>query len=67
VPIKFKDNETALKVNEKTREFLQIPFLHRVRDNWIDIALPLELGESLNRASMRGGRFEALVRGGSIP
>lgn len=64
VPIKFKDNETALEVNEKTREFLQIPFLHRVRDNWIDIALPLELGESLNRASMRGERFEALVRGG---
>lgn len=64
VPVKFKDNETASKVNEKAREILQSPVLHRVRDNWVDIALPLELGESLNRASMRGEKFEALVRGG---
>ncbi|MCE8422792.1 MAG: DUF169 domain-containing protein [Candidatus Methanoperedens sp.] len=64
LPVKFKDNETAVKANEKAREFLQIPFLHRVRDNWMDIALPLELGENLNRACMRGEKFEALVRGG---
>ncbi len=64
VPVKFKDNETASKVNEKAREILQSPVLHRVRDNWVDIALPLDLGESLNRASMKGEKFEALVRGG---
>ncbi|MFZ2410921.1 MAG: hypothetical protein WAW23_05075, partial [Candidatus Methanoperedens sp.] len=64
VPVKFKDNETASKANEKAREMLEKPLLHRVRDNWVDIALPLELGETLNRASMRGEKFEAIVRGG---
>jgi len=64
VPVKFKDGETAMKVNEKAREMLQAPLLHRVRENWVDIALPLELGETLNRASMRGGKFEAMVKGG---
>ncbi|MCZ7372750.1 MAG: DUF169 domain-containing protein [Candidatus Methanoperedens sp.] len=64
VPVKFKDRETASRVNEKAHEFLQLPLLHRVRDNWIDIALPLELGESLNRASMRGEKFDALVKSG---
>ncbi len=64
VPVKFKDNETASKVDEKAKEMLEKPLLHRVRDNWVDIALPLELGETLNRASMRGEKFEAVVRGG---
>ncbi len=64
VPVKFKDNETASAVNEKAGELLQAPLLHRVRDNWVDIALPIELGETLNRASMRGEKFEALIRGG---
>ncbi len=64
VPVKYKDKETALKADEKAREVLQLPLLHRVRDNWIDIALPLELGESLARASMRGEKFEALIKSG---
>jgi uncharacterized protein (DUF169 family) len=64
VPVKFKDNETASKANEKAKGILEKPLLHRVRDNWVDIALPLDLGETLNRASMRGGKFEAIVRGG---
>jgi hypothetical protein len=51
-------------VNEKAHEFLQMPVLHRVRDNWVDIALPLDLGETLNRASMKGEKFEAIVRDG---
>lgn len=64
VPVKYKDSETASKVNEKAREFLQSPVLHRARENWIDIALPIELGENLNRASMRGEKFEALIKEG---
>ncbi len=64
VPVKFRDNETASGVDEDARELLQPPVLHRVRENWMDIALPLDLGEPLNRASMRGEKFEALVRGG---
>jgi hypothetical protein len=64
VPVKFKDNETASKVDEKAKDILEKPLLHRVRDNWVDIALPLDLGETLNRASMRGEKFEAIVRGG---
>ncbi len=64
VPVKFRDSQTASKVNENARELLQAPVLHRVRDNWVDIVLALDLGESLNRASTRGGKFEALVRDG---
>lgn len=64
VPIKFKDSETASAVNDKAKEIIEAPLLHRVRDNWIDIALPLDLGETLNRASMRGERFEALIKNG---
>lgn len=64
VPIKFRDSETASRMNEKAYEILQKPFLHRVRDNWVDVALPLELGETLNRASMRGEKFEVLVKSG---
>ncbi len=64
VPVKFKDGQTASNMNEKAREILQSPVLHRARDNWVDIALPIELGENLNRASIRGEKFEALVRGG---
>ncbi len=64
VPVKFKDNETASRVNEKALELFQRPLLHRLRDNWVDIVLPLDLGETLNRASMRGEKFEALVKGG---
>ena len=64
IPVKFKDGETASKANEKAGEILEKPLLHRVRDNCVDIALPLDLGETLNRASMRGEKFEALVRSG---
>jgi uncharacterized protein (DUF169 family) len=64
IPLKFKDNETASRANEKAGEILEKPMLHRVRDNWVDIALPLDLGETLNRASMRGEKFEALVKSG---
>ncbi len=64
VPVKFKNSETAARVNEKARELLQMPVLHRVRDNWVDIALLLELGETLNRASMRGEKFERIIKSG---
>ncbi len=64
VPVKFRDSEIAAKVNAKAHEFIQLPVLHRVRDNWMDIALPLDLGETLNRASMRGEKFETLVKSG---
>lgn len=64
IPVKFKDNETSSKVNESVKELLQKPLLHGVRGNWIDIVLPVYLGETLNRASMRGEKFEAIVRSG---
>ncbi len=64
IPVKFRDSETAIKVNEKASEMLEKPMLHRVRDNWVDIALPLDLGETLNRARMRGEKFEKLVKVG---
>jgi uncharacterized protein (DUF169 family) len=64
IPVKFRDKETASKANEIAEGILQKPLLHGVRENWVDIVLPIDLGETLNRACMRGERFEALVKGG---
>ncbi|VVB96130.1 putative ArCR [uncultured archaeon] len=64
IPVKFRDSATAAGANQIAEKLLEKPMLHRVRDNWVDIALPLELGEALNRASMRGEKFETLIKGG---
>lgn len=64
IPVKFKDGKAAARANEKANEILQKPLLHGVRENWVDVALPVDLGETLNRASMRGGKFEALMKNG---
>jgi len=62
VPLKYKDKSSAEAAVNVAGKLLSDPVLHRTRDNWLDIALPVELGETLGRASMRGERFEALIR-----
>lgn len=64
LPVRLKDRETAARVDSIAMETLGKPILHRARENWLDIALPLELGESLSKASMRGEKFEAIVKNG---
>lgn len=61
VPVKFRDAEAATRAAEAASEVLEYPLLFQQRDNWIDVALPVELGESINRAAMRGDRFNTLV------
>jgi uncharacterized protein (DUF169 family) len=64
VPIKYSDTESARKAEKLAEELLQKPVLHRVRDNWLDVAITVELEENLNRAAMRREKFESLLTGG---
>ncbi|MFQ6121306.1 MAG: hypothetical protein ACE5KE_15625, partial [Methanosarcinales archaeon] len=61
IPVKLKNEDIDLN---KINSILQKPLLYGFRGNWIDIALTIELKESLNRASMRGDKFEALIKDG---
>jgi ABC-type sugar transport system substrate-binding protein len=64
VPIKYKDNDNAKRAEETVEDLLQKPVLHRVRDNWLDVAIVVDLEENLNRAAMRKEKFESLLTGG---
>lgn len=64
VPVKFKDADAATNANEVASGLFEEPMFHRTRDNWVDVVLLVELGESINRAAMRGEKFNALVKGG---
>ena len=35
-----------------------------LRDNWVDLAILVEFGESINRAAMRGDKFTAFIQDG---
>ncbi|MCL7475534.1 MAG: DUF169 domain-containing protein [Methanosarcinales archaeon] len=64
VPVKFKDAEAAMSALDVAAEVFEDPMLFGQRDNWIDVALPVDLGESINRAVMRGEKFNSLVKKG---
>jgi len=56
--------DAAKHANEIASGLFEEPMFHRTRDNWVDVVLLVELGESINRAAMRGEKFNALVKGG---
>ncbi|RNI15008.1 hypothetical protein EFE42_02635 [Methanohalophilus sp. RSK] len=64
IPVKLKDAETAKKALDITSALFEKPFIYRRRDNWIDVVLLIEFHESINRAAMRGEKFEALINRG---
>lgn len=64
VPVKFKDKEAAEGALEAAAGIFEEPMLYARRDNWVDVALLVDLGESINRAVMRDDRFESLVKQG---
>lgn len=64
VPIKYGDSDAARRAEEAAANLLQSPVLHRVRDNWLDVAVVIDLEESLNRAAMRREKFKSLLTGG---
>ena len=56
--------DAAKHANEIASGLFEEPMFHRTRDNWVDVVLLIELGELINRAAMRGEKFNALVQGG---
>ncbi|MCL7414534.1 MAG: DUF169 domain-containing protein [ANME-2 cluster archaeon] len=64
VPVKFKDSEAAERALESATEVFEDPMLFARRDNWIDVALPVDMDESINRVVMRGDKFNSLVNKG---
>jgi len=64
VPVKFRDAESAEVSTEIASGLLEHPMEWRLRDNWIDIVLLIELNEPLRRAAMKGEKFNALVNNG---
>lgn len=56
--------DAAKHANEVASGLFEDPMYHRTRDNWVDVVLLVELGGSINRAAMRGEKFNALVNGG---
>ncbi len=54
MPVKFKDVDAAKHANEVASGLFEEPMFYLTRDNWVDIVLLIELGESINRAAMRG-------------
>ncbi|MEM2934496.1 MAG: DUF169 domain-containing protein [Methanocellales archaeon] len=57
IPVKIAEEEKM----QKSLESLQSPFLYQRRENWIDLALPIELGESLSRAAMKSEKFKTIL------
>jgi uncharacterized protein (DUF169 family) len=64
VPVKFKDAEAAESAEDVAGDVIEEHMLYHRRDNWIDVALPMELGESINRLVMRGDKFSSLMKKG---
>lgn len=64
VPVKFRDGEAAEAALKMAAEIFEDPMMFARRDNWIDVALLLEMDESINRAVMRGDKFNSLVKQG---
>ena len=62
--MKLKDIDAAKHANEVAPGLFEEPMFYPTRDNWVDIVLLIELGESINRAAMRGEKFNALVKSG---
>ncbi|ADE36222.1 DUF169 domain-containing protein [Methanohalophilus mahii] len=64
IPVKFKDTNAAEKALDMTADLFENTLIYRRRDNWIDVVLLIELHESINRAAMRGEKFEAIINRG---
>ncbi len=65
IPVKISAEEKEIqKALEVASTLLQNPFLYQQRENWIDIVLPVELGENLSKAAMNGEKFKAILSQG---
>lgn len=64
VPVKFRDADAARSALDSAADIFEDPMLFAQRDNWIDVALLVDLGESINRAVMRGDRFNSMMKKG---
>lgn len=63
IPLKIPAPKVSV-ASEAAGALLQNPFLYQQREDWMDILLPVELGESLGRAAMNGEKFKAILSQG---
>ncbi|MDW7732675.1 MAG: DUF169 domain-containing protein [Methanolobus sp.] len=64
VPVKFRDAEAAGASEDIASGLFNDPIEWRVRDNWVDIVLLINLHEPLRRAAMKTDKFNALASNG---
>ncbi len=61
LPVKFKNTEIAGGMYNKAREFFSEPYMIRLRDNWIDIVLPVDLFAPIQRVVQQKDKFESIL------
>jgi uncharacterized protein (DUF169 family) len=61
IPVKIPAPKVPATL-EAAGALLQNPFLYQQREDWMDILLPVELGERLSKAAMNGEKFKAILR-----
>ncbi|WP_135612661.1 DUF169 domain-containing protein [Methanococcoides sp. AM1] len=64
VPVKFKDANAAKASEEVATDLFEEPMNYRLRDNWVDSILLIDLHEPIRRAAMKPEKFNALVNNG---
>ena|SRR5665648_373771 len=64
IPVKFATKEEAEDAFDAARGIVAESTLVGLRDNWVDMAIIVEFGESINRAAMRGDKFTAFIQDG---
>ena len=64
VPVKLKDAKAAEGAQKVASEMFEDPMLSRRRDNWVDVALVIDLHEPINRAAMKGEKFKSILDNG---
>ncbi|AKB84725.1 DUF169 domain-containing protein [Methanococcoides methylutens] len=64
VPVKFKDAEAAKASEEVATALFEEPMNYRLRDNWVDAILLIDLHEPIRRSAMKPEKFNALINNG---
>ncbi len=61
LPLKFKDEDEAERIFDRAEEFFSEPYMIRLRENWLDIILPVELFAPLQRVVQDREKFENII------
>ena len=61
LPLKFRDEDEARRMYERAGEHFSEPYMVRLRENWLDIVLPVELFAPLQRVVQDREKFENII------